>query len=60
LAFTDAEDPMRSANLSGNRRNWFRITSAAFARLCTGTVYLIVEEEPRQVRVFSLVTFPGE
>ncbi|KAJ7216702.1 pectate lyase superfamily protein-domain-containing protein [Mycena rebaudengoi] len=49
LAFTDAEDPMRSANLSGNRRNWFRITSAAFARLCTGTVYLIVEEEPRQI-----------
>ncbi|KAJ7258468.1 hypothetical protein C8J57DRAFT_1720663 [Mycena rebaudengoi] len=44
-AFTDTEDPMLSANLGGNRRNWFRITSAAYARLCTGRLYLIVEEQ---------------
>ncbi|KAJ7258985.1 hypothetical protein C8J57DRAFT_1472211 [Mycena rebaudengoi] len=48
-AFTDAEDPMLSANLGGNRRNWFRITSAAYARLCTGRLYLIVEEQPREI-----------
>ncbi|KAJ7241628.1 pectate lyase superfamily protein-domain-containing protein [Mycena rebaudengoi] len=47
-AFTDTEDPMRSANAGGWRRDWFRITSAHFAMLCTGTVYLIVEDLPRE------------
>ncbi|KAJ7225020.1 pectate lyase superfamily protein-domain-containing protein [Mycena rebaudengoi] len=48
-AFTDTEDPMRSANTGGNRRNWFRLTSAQYARLCTGRLYLIVEEQPREI-----------
>ncbi|KAJ7207750.1 hypothetical protein C8J57DRAFT_1734138 [Mycena rebaudengoi] len=47
-AFTDTEDPMRSANTGGNRRDWFRLTSAQYARLCTGRLYLIVEEQPRE------------
>ncbi|KAJ7257396.1 hypothetical protein C8J57DRAFT_1472755 [Mycena rebaudengoi] len=50
LSFTDTEDPMLSANLGGNRRNWFRITSAAYTRLCTGRLYLIVEEQPWELR----------
>ncbi|KAJ6556359.1 pectate lyase superfamily protein-domain-containing protein [Mycena capillaripes] len=48
-AFTDTEDPMRSANQGGNRRNWFRVTSAQYARLCEGRLYLIVEEQPAQI-----------
>ncbi|KAJ7243248.1 hypothetical protein C8J57DRAFT_1243539 [Mycena rebaudengoi] len=33
-----------------DRRNWFRITSVAYARLCTGRLYLIVEEQPWELR----------
>ncbi|KAK7052591.1 glucan 1,3-beta-glucosidase [Favolaschia claudopus] len=48
-AFTDTEDPMRSANVGGNRRNWFRLTSERFALLCEGEVFLIVEEQPATI-----------
>ncbi|KAF7336343.1 Glucan endo-alpha-glucosidase agn1 [Mycena venus] len=48
-AFDETMDPQLSADRSGNQRNWFRITSAQYASLCTGTVYLIVEEEPAEI-----------
>ncbi|KAJ7441930.1 hypothetical protein B0H11DRAFT_2348774 [Mycena galericulata] len=48
-AFSYTSDPMASALSSGNLRNWFEDTSAAYADLCLGTVYLIVEAEPQQI-----------
>ncbi|KAJ7869984.1 hypothetical protein B0H13DRAFT_1049505 [Mycena leptocephala] len=40
---------MASAFDSGNLRNWFEDTSAAFARLCNGKLYLIVDAEPADI-----------
>ncbi|KAJ6578345.1 pectin lyase fold/virulence factor [Mycena capillaripes] len=48
-AFTYLEEPMLSAERDGHLRNWFRLTSAEYARLCFGTVWLVVEEEPQEI-----------
>ena len=43
-AFDEHSGPMYEANVSGNLRNWFRLTSAQFAYFCAGLVYLVIEE----------------
>ncbi|KAJ6557609.1 pectate lyase superfamily protein-domain-containing protein [Mycena capillaripes] len=48
-AFSYTDNPMASAWMQGELRPWFRVTSAEYARLCEGTVYLVVEREPEQI-----------
>ncbi|KAJ7919454.1 hypothetical protein B0H13DRAFT_2320436 [Mycena leptocephala] len=48
-AFNYGDEPMLSALSSGNLRNWFEITSGAYADLCEGTLYLVVEAEPQDI-----------
>ncbi|KAE9399239.1 hypothetical protein BT96DRAFT_994199 [Gymnopus androsaceus JB14] len=43
-AFDEHSGPMYEATVSGNLRNWFRLTSAQFAYFCAGLVYLVIEE----------------
>ncbi|KAJ6488402.1 hypothetical protein DFH09DRAFT_379847 [Mycena vulgaris] len=45
---------MLSAELGGHLRDWFRLTSAEYARLCFGTVWLVIEEEPQEIWADSI------
>ncbi|KAJ7653050.1 pectate lyase superfamily protein-domain-containing protein [Mycena rosella] len=48
-AFSYTENPMASAWTGGNLRTWFQDTSQAFAELCSGHLYLIVDAEPEEI-----------
>lgn len=48
-AFSYTENPMASAWLGGLLRPWFQTTSKAYADLCRGHLFLIVDREPEEV-----------
>jgi hypothetical protein len=48
-AFNFGSGPTISAMLGGHLRDWFGITSGAFAEVCEGTISLVVEAEPQDI-----------
>ncbi|KAF7354389.1 Glucan 1,3-beta-glucosidase [Mycena venus] len=53
-AFSWTEGPMFSANRDDHLRDWFSLTSAEYAKLCFGKLWLVVEEYPRDIWAKSI------